>query len=48
MALVALPEARWFFGAALLLGGIFGLGLRLRERHSNLSVFEHFRQRLRD
>ena len=48
MALVGLPEARWFFGAALLLGGIFALGLRLRERHTNLSVLEHFRQRLRN
>jgi len=32
MALVELPEARWFFGSALLLGGIFGLVLWLRDR----------------
>ena len=32
MGLAGLPEARWFFAGALVLGGIFGLFLRLRRR----------------
>lgn len=32
MGLAGLPEARWFFAGALLLGGIFGLFLWLRHR----------------
>jgi hypothetical protein len=32
MGLVGLPEVRWFFAGALLLGGICGLFLWLRHR----------------
>ena len=32
LGLIALPEARWFFGAALLLGAICGFFLWLRHR----------------
>jgi hypothetical protein len=32
MGLLALPEARWFLGSAVLLGGIWGFFLWLRHR----------------
>jgi hypothetical protein len=32
MGLFGLPEARWFFAGALLLGGIWGFSLWLRHR----------------
>jgi hypothetical protein len=32
MSLIALPEARWFVGGALLLGVIFGFVLWIRHR----------------
>jgi hypothetical protein len=32
MGLTEMPEARWFFGGALLLGGAYGLSLWLHHR----------------
>jgi hypothetical protein len=32
MGLTEMPEARWFFGGALLLGGAYGLLLWLHHR----------------
>jgi len=32
IGLIALPEARWFLGSALVLGGLWGLILFLRHR----------------
>jgi hypothetical protein len=32
LGLIGLPEARWFFAGALVLGGTFGLFLWLRHR----------------
>lgn len=33
MGVVGIPEARWFFGGSLVLGGMVGLLLWLRHRH---------------
>ena len=33
IGLVGIPEARWFFGGSLVLGGVVGLRLWLRHRH---------------
>ena len=33
LGLIELPEARWFFGAALLLGVVFGFFLWIRHRY---------------
>jgi hypothetical protein len=32
MALISLPEARWFLGCTVLLGGVWGIFLWLRHR----------------
>jgi hypothetical protein len=33
IGLVGIPEARWFFGSSLILGGVVGLLLWLRHRN---------------